>query len=43
MDFVENRGLMKDFFIKRFKIILIKKMDYNLSFKWILKNLKEKS
>ncbi len=29
MDFVENRDFMKDFFIKRFKIILIKKTDYN--------------
>jgi len=29
MDFFENRDFMKGFFIKRFKIILMKKTDYN--------------
>jgi hypothetical protein len=29
MDFVEKRNLMRGFFIKRFKIILMKKTDYN--------------
>jgi len=32
IDFVEIRNLMKGFFIERFKIILMKKIDYNSFF-----------